>query len=362
MSDHNDLWDDFGGKNPDIYDRRQEMKTMADTAREFYKLNQDKNALKGYRNAYKMAELINESEKMGEYKYWEADCLCLLSRYKESLVEIFTSLQINTTSPLFYFRGLIIQLKLARIFPLELKKIQSIIQNCYDFNRQNGLNRESMILINESKLASIMFDGESALRLSIEALAKDENGLNFDVSAYYQIILSSLTDLKQLSSLKEWFVKFQNANTKFSVQKQLHILQYQAEIALLEETPETAYEYAKRHFRICQEVDGDKFDSSRLVIRTGIAAGKLDLLHDYLCNLFQCRNSESKHDQYRVNIIFGEYYAVRFKRDKHIKDLKSAKKCFERAMKIGIDIDQLLECNGRQNEVLLLINELENMC
>ena len=359
MGNHNNLWDNFGGKNPDIYDKRQEMESLGNTAREFYKLVQTKNALEVYRKAYNMAELIGDTEKMGEYKYWIVDCLYSLSRYKESLVEIFELLQIKPILPLHYFYGLIKQFYLAINIPIELSKIQSVVQDCYDFNRQNGLNGESMILSNKSSLASLRFEYEYALKLSMEALSKyDKNGGFYNIYVHYEDVLYCFKDLKQLSPLKEWLTKLQNVDTVYNISKQCVVLKYKAEIALLENKPETAYEYAKRNFRICQENDMYILKATILAIRTGIAVGHLDSLYAYLGNLFRLRNSESKHDQYNIHKTFGEYHAARYKRDKNVKDFKSAKKCFERALKIGSDIDQLLECNGRQNEILLLISEL----
>ena len=303
---------------------------------------------------------LNNAEKMIEYKFWIGDCLSLLRRYREALAELFSLSQMKSTLPKFHFSGLNKQLSIASDIPIEYGKIQRIIRECYDFVRQNGMSgSESMILLNESFLSRYRYNYERALSLSMEGFAKyNGSAAKYTKISHYNDVMSNLTALKRLAELKEWFVKLQNLDTSFAVSKQLHTLHYQAEIALLEGNPKAAHEFAVRRLRRDRETGGDCYSSLRLIIRTGIAAGERDSLPEHLIAIARLRNSEDGHCRYTVQKLFGEYYAARYKRGRRASDLSAARRCLLRALKIGTQIDRLLECDGRQKEIAELLGEL----
>jgi len=364
MNNHDKLWDIFGGKKPDTYSIRQEMESIAEAAYEFYKLRKHEDALVGYRKAFKMAESVDDTENMIEYKWWTGHCLQRLNRYREALAEFLTLSQMKPIVPRDYFDGLINQLVIATCIPIELYKIKGIVRQCYDFIQQNGMsNCESKILRNESDLARFRYDYEHAFSLSTEALAKhNKNAVTCynEVSYYYDIMLNLVT-LKQLTSLRDWLLKLQDLDTKFTVSKQLYVLRFKVEIALLEGNTKEAYDFAKKHLRYNRETGSDCYVSLRLVIRTGISAGKLDSLKEYLIELAKLRNSEDGHMRYTIQKLFGEYHAACYNHNKSSQGFFAAKRYFNRALKIGIHIDRLLECDGRQKEIAELLGEIENI-
>ena len=88
----------------------------------------------------------------------------------------------------------------------------------------------------------------------------------------------------------------------------------------------------------------------------------------YLVGLVRLRHSEHGHWRYEIRMIMGDYYAALHKRERAkwlLKPNKKAKKFYGaayryygRALRIGAEIDTLLECGGRQKEIQARMAEL----
>ena len=362
--------------NGSLEEIRQEMEVIAEKAYGHYNQQQIEEALCLYRRAYDAAIIIEDHEKRIKYKQWEGHCLYHLGRFREALSVLISLSQTECVVPQEYLSGMIDQIDIAIKLPIELHKIRNLIHEAYNIMRQHSLqSSKSMILIEESILANMRYDYTLALDKAQEALACHDHGakLRCDKLVYYRSIMDNLLSLDRINELKEWLVQLQELDTVRVISKELVLLGFQTEIAIIEGRYIEAYNLAKQRLSRELETDSDCFVSIRLVVRAGITAGKLNEIKNYFIKMLSLRHTKCRNWKYQIRLYLGDYSIALYQQERNktqhsYKQLrkywKLADKFYQQALCIGKVLDDLFDCDGRQKEIskrlaALMVNKME---
>jgi len=352
---------------------RLKMEMLADEAYNCYKMQKVKEALCLYRKAYDAAIAIKDDEKMAKYKQLEGHCLCYLGLFREALSVLLPLSQTAQIVPHEHFSGIIDQIDIAVKIPIDLPKIQNLIQEAHNTIRQYGLQTaRGMILIEESILAFMRYDYKLALEKAKEALDSYDQGakISYNIIVYHRNIIDNLLLLNCVDEAREWISKFQEINTDLTFSKEISLFGFWAEIANLEGQYEVAYALAEQRLKLERETNSDCFVSLRLVVRIGISAGKLDVIRGYLAELLSMRHAKYGNWRYQVRLYIGDYYTAlcQQEREKKIPSQKQfdiywklSEKFYKQAIDIGAILDNLLKCDGRQKEIKQRLERLAEL-
>jgi len=330
------------------------MDSLAERAYEHYKYYQVEEALSIYRRAYDIAAVIEDREKMMKYRQWEGHCLHHLERFREASSVLMTLSQTVAIAPHEYFSSVVDQVDIAIKLPLALPKIKSLLHEAYRIMREYSLQTsKSVVLIQESNLFRMRYDYKRALEKALEALASHHNDAKtrYNKLVYYRGILDNLTSLNSVPEIKVWLLELQECDTDRTNSKEIIFLGFSSEVAILEGKAIEAFDYAKQCIIQERKITYDSFSSLRLVVKAGIMADRLNEIRSFLAEMLSLRRTECKNRRYQIYLYCGDYYTALFRQKREVQYINCAKKYYNRARNIGIEIDSLFDCNGRQMEI-----------
>jgi len=329
------------------------------------KLGNTEEALICFTNGYELAKSLDDVNQMALFKLLGAECKLLFKGYSEILADVMEVMQNDSISAEIVTVGLILQLQLAIMIPLEYGSIQILLDESHRHCTQNGFEQQRLIvLMTESMLEHMRGDYSKSLNLGLEVLAKWIPNPMYDIRvAVYLYVFMNLIYLEDIPTLKSWIPRLENLNTDILWLKQPTLLFAKAVVLYYEDNMDGANDYAVKLWKFINEgipILGIEYFGFIVTLLT--ATGEFDTVNEFLEILDEMKETtEDKYTIYEIYKIFGDYLRTIYAGFGEPTNLHLAKYHYEHALDVGISIDSLLESDFRKREITNRINSLSDI-
>ena len=359
----------------------REIESLADTAYEFYALNQYDSAAPLYSKAYHIAVKSGNTEQQAEYKYWEGHCHRLMGHLREGLACLLELDCLNSNPPE-RLHGLIDQIIIAIRIPISLRNIEALIRRCRDDMERFGLQASrSMLLSVEYTLAYYRKDFATELSRAQETLSTYEVSAyrGFDIYCHYVEMIDAFLDNGDRLNAERWLGKLEAVETRYEASKELSLLSFKRRLALMDGDHKAAWNYAQRYYHKAREAESSPYGGLKQLAEAGIECRHLLETGQAVWELLsKHRNSENGHRRYAIRRLAGDYYRAMSQRatspmdeggketafyrryeDSFRKNAMLARRYYEHALKVGQFIDERLCCDWHEKEIRERLRSLE---
>lgn len=366
----------FDAENPLTQAAQEEMQSLSDAGWEAYEDRQFLRAAEIFGKALEIAESINDTRKIVEYRLWRGVSLCEAGKLGQALTVLAPTLEDGNTGgdAAEIYTTLIRYIEIAEDLPVNLEAIEKAYQEIENFLRDSGnLDWRHMLLCLQATLYQLRGMYPEALAAAQESWAiwQDEHPCytaDTHLNTLVEISLR-LRDAEQAKMyLREWEMDEHDTIPKT---REGESCSRQSNLARLEGRFTEAVDWARR----AMLVDNSDIDTLILMVRAFLCTGDNHRAWDELIRLLAHCRAESGHYRYDIRLLWGDYdlacarqaagmpavddeFGLEFPPPSAIANpaatgyaLARARRGYRAALKVGSWIDEKLECSLRQTTI-----------
>lgn len=363
----------FDEENPLTQAAQQQMQSLEDAGGEAYNDTQWLRAAEIYGKALGIAESINDTRKIVLYRFWRGVSLLEAGKLRQALAVLTPTLKEGTKDgdAADIYNTLIAYIHIAQQLPVNLGTIEKAYQQTENFLRDSGnLEWRHKLLHLQGNLYQYRGMYPKALAAAQESWAiwqGEYPGYNADAHLNSLVEISLLLrDAEQAQMyLSEW-----EMDKHDKIPKERETLSYsrQSNLARLEGRFTEAVDWARR----AMLVDNS---ASATLVQAFLSTGDNQRVRDELIRLLTQRHAERGHYRYGIRLLWGDYhlacarqaagmpavddeFGLEFAPPSRIANptatryaLARARRGYNAALKVGLWIDEKLQCSLRQKEI-----------
>lgn len=259
--------------------------------------------------------------------------------------------------------------------PLALKKLEESFAQAEGLIEQWGWeDKESRLPLAKGRLALFRGQKEEGLRWAQIAMDNNWNDSSaYATHTYLTLVIKACVDNNRLDLLKECLAgrhRFELGS--FRISRRMTVNVANAEICLADGDMEQALEYS----RLAEEgawLNQDhtySFFAFAARVRILLAAGRTAEARPVLARLLRSRHAEVEHDGFQARVLLGDFYLAEGKRllengNAGVAEvdgcLGAAVRAYGVARRVGMEIDERLECCGKRDFVDGRLGEVDGL-
>jgi len=363
----------FDAENPLTQAAQEQMQSLYYAGREAYNDTQLLRAAEIFGKALEIAESINDTRKIAEYRLWRGASLYWAGKLRQALAVLTPTLKEGNTGgdAADIYNTLIIYIEIAKKLPVNLGAIEKAYQQTENFLRDSGnLGWRHQLLNSQARLYRLQGIYPEALAVAQESWAiwQDEYPYytaDTHLSRLVEISLL-LRDAEQAQMyLWEWEIDQHNETPKY---REGLLCSSRSNLARLQGRFTEAVDWARRAMLVYNS-------ASDTVVRAFLCTEDKHRARDELIRLLAQRHAETGHYRYDIRLLWGDYhlacarqaagmpavddeFGLEFPPPSAIANpaatryaLARARRGYRAALKVGSWIDEKLQCSLRQTTI-----------
>ena len=366
----------FDAENPLTQAAQEEMQSLYDAGREAYQDTQLLQAAEIFGKALKIAESINDTRKIVEYRFWRGASLFPAGKLRQALAVLTPTLKDGNTGgdAAEIYNTLTKYMEIARDLPVNLGAIEKAYQQTENFLRDSGnLEWRNQLLLLQAILYKLRGMYPEALAAAQESWAIWQEGYpSYVADAHLNGLVEIsllLRDVEQAQMyLWEWEMDEHETIPKYREEMSCSS---RSNLAQLKGRFTEAVDWARRAIL----VDNSNIETLIVMVRAFLCTEDNHRARDELIRLLAERHAESGHYRYYIRLLWGDYhlacarqaagmpavddvFGLEFPPPSAIANpaatryaLARARRGYRAALKVGSWIDEKLQCSLRQNEI-----------
>lgn len=364
MADNWSKWDDWLKVEDIIFDKKNALDLFLE-GYEHYKLADYSEAASLFRQAVELAEEANDVNFQCESLLWEGYCYILMGQLKKALARLLLAEDLGGGDEDTRFNIVSELYDLASILPLPKAQQEELLQKLTPYkNFMQFGGSKSIVLRWERQFLLHQGNQEKALSLAQEAFACQKIGIPcYNDCYYYQDLVDSYCEngflVEAWNTQREWRIQ---GSTTFA---KVRSWQFRSEAQLLYK--EMQLIAAWDAILLCQaeerylNIYGKVIETLTWLIRIGVDARRMDEVRVSLPLLFRWHNADSLYDQFECFYWFAYYYtnlSWHLQEDSDAPQRNTlkiarvrAERWYQRAERVGLELDKLLETDVKQKEL-----------
>jgi tetratricopeptide (TPR) repeat protein len=339
-----------------------------------------------YSQALQLSEQLQSQELIDDCHGWLGICFYQLGRLKDALATLGSILQTpaGLTNVEQRYSALIHYIETAQRLPIGLESIQAAYAQVESFLSDIGhtdWRHELLVML----VRLHVYRGKNEVALSTAQEAWSLRRLGRDGGYYGQVddfhldaLVEICLKLRNPDAARSYLNQWELAADIMPVNREVRLSKSRSELARFEGQVADAINFGRRAVFIAETTDYQetKFAAFVTLIRAYLLGGQCENACEVIKRLLRMRHSESKHDQYTIHLILGDYYLAKVceflgidyqqiqfqeRYEAPIKSfrsvdgvssaLKRAESSYRRANRLGSRIDKMLQCNKREQEI-----------
>ena len=373
----------FDAENPLTQAAQEQMQSLYDAGREAYNDTQLLRAAEIFGKALEIAESINDTRKIAEYRLWRGASLYLAGKLRQALAVLTPTLKEGNTGgdAADIYNTLITYIEIAKKLPVNLGAIEKACQQTENFLRDSGnLGWRHQLLNSQARLYRLQGIYPEALAVAQESWAiwQDEYPYYTADTHLNRLVEISLLlrDAEQAQMyLWEWEIDEHNETP---IYREGWLCSSRSNLARLQGRFTEAVDWARRAMLVHNS-------ASDTVVRAFLCTEDNHRARDELIRLLAGRHAESGHDRYEIRLLWGDYhlacarqaagmpavddvFGLEFPPPSAIANpaatryaLARARRGYRAALKVGGWIDEKLQCSLRQTTISERLARVEAM-
>jgi len=363
----------FDAENPLTQAAQEQMQSLYDAGREAYNDTQLLRAAEIFGKALEIAESINDTRKIAEYRLWRGASLYLAGKLRQALAVLTPTLKEGNTGgdAADIYNTLITYIEIAKKLPVNLGAIEKACQQTENFLRDSGnLGWRHQLLNSQARLYRLQGIYPEALAVAQESWAiwQDEYPYYTADTHLNRLVEISLLlrDAEQAQMyLWEWEIDEHNETP---IYREGWLCSSRSNLARLQGRFTEAVDWARRAMLVHNS-------ASDTVVRAFLCTEDNHRARDELIRLLAERHAESGHYRYDIRLLWGDYhlacarqaagmpavddeFGLEFPPPSAIANpaatryaLARARRGYRAALKVGGWIDEKLQCSLRQTTI-----------
>jgi len=366
----------FDAENPLTQAAQEQMQSLADAGWEAYKDIQYLRAAEIYAKALEIAESINDTRKIVEYRCWRGVSLCQAGKLRQALAVLTPTLKDGNTGGNAddIYNTLTTYIEIAQDLPVNLGAIEKAFQQTENFLRDSGnLEWRHQLLFLQADLYKLRGMYPEALAAAQESWAIWQEEYPYytadtHLNSLVQISLL-LRDAEQAQMyLWEWEIDEHDEIPKY---RERLSCSSRSNLAQLKGRFTEAVDWARRAIL----VDNSNIETLIVMVRAFLCTGDNHRARDEFIRLLAHRHAETGHYRYSIRLLWGDYhlacareaagmpavddeFGLEFPPPSAIANpaatryaLARARRGYRAALKVGSWIDEKLQCSLRQTTI-----------
>jgi tetratricopeptide (TPR) repeat protein len=363
----------FDAENPLTQAAQEQMQSLYDAGREAYNDTQLLRAAEIFGKALEIAESINDTRKIAEYRLWRGASQYLAGKLRQALAVLTPTLKEGNTGgdAADIYNTLITYIEIAKKLPVNLGAIEKACQQTENFLRDSGnLGWRHQLLNSQARLYRLQGIYPEALAVAQESWAiwQDEYPYYTADTHLNRLVEISLLlrDAEQAQMyLWEWEIDEHNETP---IYREGWLCSSRSNLARLQGRFTEAVDWARRAMLVHNS-------ASDTVVRAFLCTEDNHRARDELIRLLAERHAESGHYRYDIRLLWGDYhlacarqaagmpavddeFGLEFPPPSAIANpaatryaLARARRGYRAALKVGGWIDEKLQCSLRQTTI-----------
>ena len=365
MEDNRKRWDAWR-EAEDARSRRKSVQELHSEGYEYCKQSDWGRAAERFHQAAELAEKQGDVNGQCENLFWESVCWHETDKLKLALERLLWADALGGGDAGVRFSIVDFLFTVANTFPLPYEKQEELLKKLAPYKGSGQIGgSKSTVLDDERRLLAHRGDWRGALDRAQETFVSQVDRYpKINDSTYYRALVNAYRENGLLpeawKTLRDWRA---HGSTRFANVKSW---QFRAEAQLL--YAEGRLGAAWDAIRRCQaeerylNIHGQDVVTLKWLIRIGADAGRLNDACASLPSLFRFHNAESLYDQYDCFYWFAYYYAALAARlracggasgryDTQEIAASRAARWYRRAVRVGRELDALLETDVKQTQL-----------
>jgi len=366
----------FDAENPLTQAAQEQMQSLDDAGGEAYNDTQWLRAAEIYGKALEIAESINDTRRIVNYRCWRGASLFEAGKLRQALAVLTPTLKDGNTGgdAADFYRTLIRYIDIAQNLPVNLGAIEKAYQQTENFLRDSGnLEWRHQLLWLQANLYKLRGMYPEALAAAQESWAIWQHEYPCYIADAH---LNSLVEISLLLRdaeqaqmyLWEWEM---DEHDDIPKSRERMSCSSRSNLARLEGRFTEAVDWARR----AMLVDNSDIETLIVMVRAFLCTEDHHRARDELIRLLTERHAESGHYRYDIRLLWGDYhlacgrkaagmpavddeFGLEFPPPSAIANpaatryaLARARRGYRAALKVGSWIDEKLQCTLRQTTI-----------
>lgn len=366
----------FDAENPLTQAAQEQMQSLEDAGREAYKDRQLLRAAEIVGKALEIAESINDTRKIVNYRFWRGASLFGAGKLRQALAVLTPTLKDGNTGgdAADIYNSLTKYIDIAQNLPVNLGAIENAFQQTENFLRDSGnLEWRHQLLHLQAQLYTLRGMYPEALASAQESWAiwqHEYPRYTADTHLNNLVEISLLLRDAEQAQMYLWEWEMDEHDTIPKERERLSC-SGRSNLARLQGRFTEAVDWARR----AMLVDNSEIGTLIVMVRAFLCTGDKHRARDELIRLLAQRHAETGHDRYYIRLLWGDYhlacareaagmpavddvFGLEFPPPSAIANpaatryaLARARRGYRAALKVGSWIDEKLQCSLRQKEI-----------
>jgi len=366
----------FDAENPLTQAAQEQMQSLKDAGREAYNDTQWLRAAEIYGKALEIAESINDTRQIVNYRFWRGTSLCQAGKLRQALAVLTPTLKDGNTGgdAADIYSTLTRYIAIAQDLPVNLGAIEKAFQQTENFLRDSGnLEWRHQLLLLQAQLYKLRGMYPEALAAAQESWAIWQHEYPCYIADVHlnRLVEISLL-LRDAEQAQMYLWEWEDEHDDIPKTRESMSCSGRSNLARLQGRFTEAVDWARR----AMLVDNSDIEETLIVmVRAFLCTEDHHRARDELIRLLAERHAEIGHYRYDIRLLWGDYhlacarqaagmpavddeFGLEFPPPSAIANpaatryaLARARRGYRAALKVGSWIDEKLQCSLRQTTI-----------